>query len=85
MVSVDTRISCQVCNKKFSNILLHLKRSLSCNQDYPLVAKQKLMKFCDAKTKSKKKLRDAELYKAKMKETSQVIVIIISEGKTDFI
>ena len=77
MVSVDTRISCQVCNKKFSNILLHLKRSSSCNENYPLAAKQKLMKFCKAKTKSKQKLSDAELYKAKKKETSQVIIIII--------
>ena len=45
MDSDDTHITCQICNTKFSNILLHLQRSPSCDEKYPLGPKQKLIKF----------------------------------------
>ena len=71
MDSLDTHISCQICNKKFLNILLHLKRSSFCDEQYPLGPKQKLIEFCAAKEKMKKKSD------ANKNEDFWVIIIII--------
>ena len=73
---VDDLITCQVCNEKFSNILLHLKRSSSCDEEYPFEAKQKLIKFCDAERKRKKALRKKKL-KLEKNKAFQVIIMVI--------
>ena len=52
---LPTYVLCQVCNKKFSNLLLHLKETSSCNEEYPLAAKQKIIKIYDAKKTGKAK------------------------------
>ena len=71
---VDARITCQICNEKFSNILLHLKRSSSCDEEYPLAAKQNLIKFCNAEKKRKKTLRNKKRKRRrKQNEALQVI------------
>ena len=75
---VDTHITCKVCNGKFSNILLHLKRSPSCDEEYPLAAKQKLIKFCDAEKKRKKTLRNKKSNR-KRNEAFRVIIMIIKK------
>ena len=87
MVSVGTRTTCQVCNKQFSNILLHLKKSSSCDEEYPLAAKQRLIKSCNAEIKRKKKLRkkkiNAKAYIAKKSQNISESMVGELSGSSD--
>lgn len=65
MDSEDNKISCQICNKSYSNILLHLKRSSSCANAYSPISKERLYELCDTKRKKKKELKNASSYIAK--------------------